>query len=153
MTKNKPARPGGPAPSEPDTAPLNVRHLLPGMPGPPSAERLVLAVRKGRTVVRIAGRAGADLAQLPIGAYVDALEAAFVVERRAVMDPDGEVQRAAARTAAANLRRKAKIDLARQVQARAVALGFKWGYRKVIAREQGIRADYVSKLLNVKIED
>jgi hypothetical protein len=118
---------------------------------PPPAEGVILKERRGRAVMRIAGRAGADLKHLPMGAYVEAKEAKFLAEMRAVMDPTGKLQLAAAQAEAVNARGVATDDLARQVQARAAELGRARGYRKSIASEFGIGDNYVSVLMNRKI--
>ena len=113
---------------------------------------MVWKKRRGKWVLRVAGRAGADPKPVAIGAYVDELEAAFLAEQRQLMDPDGSVQLAHARSRRADLLKAAQDELAAKVQARARDLGHRWGYRKVISKELGISDNHVSRLLKIKID-
>lgn len=121
---------------------FRVRH--PEMPLAPSARRLVLKERHGKSVVRIAGRAGADLKDLPLGAWINAQEAAFLT---AMAKLDRSERLRGGRAKAISTRERHAQELKAQVLALAVKHEAKGHYLNgFIAKKLGIDRSTVRKI-------
>jgi hypothetical protein len=112
------------------------------VPLAPSARRLVIKERRGRTVIRIAGRAGADLKRLPLAAWVDAQERAWLTSGYVLTQ-----RRLEAAVRGVAVRRAGAISLEMQVAAWLHEHGRPRHFRKLICLALDINVNTLKDVL------